>query len=300
MNQINYSIIIPNKNLTNELSRCLNSIPKRDDTEIIIIDDNSDPSIVDFNNYPGINEGNVKIIFSKTGKGAGAARNEGLMTAQGKWIIFIDSDDFLLPCADSLMNEYLDSSYDIIYFLPDSVFNDSLLPAHRHEDKCNSTKKLKNNNNKLDFYLRYQYTEPWGKFIKKELINKYKITFQESLVANDFMFSVQTGFHANNIYFDNTQLYCVTVREGSLCFSQHDNKAKVLSRLQVCSDVQDFAIKHNISIRPLYLFVANTFFHYPNSIKLVKKYCYENKMSYHKILLSSLYNSLKVHLKQLL
>ena len=45
---INYSIIIPHKNIPNLLQRCLDSIPNREDVQIIVVDDNSDPNIVDF------------------------------------------------------------------------------------------------------------------------------------------------------------------------------------------------------------------------------------------------------------
>ena len=44
---INYSIIIPHKNIPNLLQRCLDSIPNREDVQIIVVDDNSDPNIVD-------------------------------------------------------------------------------------------------------------------------------------------------------------------------------------------------------------------------------------------------------------
>mgnify|MGYP002627111942 CR=1 FL=1 len=62
-----FSIIIPHKNTPDLLERCVNSIPKRDDLEIIIIDDNSSPEIVNFENFPFKNDDsrNLKIIFVK-------------------------------------------------------------------------------------------------------------------------------------------------------------------------------------------------------------------------------------------
>ena len=91
---INYSIIIPHKNIPKLLQRCLNSIPQRDDLEIIVVDDNSDPSIVDFGQFPGAGRSDVSFFFDKSGKGAGRARNIGLQHAQGKWLLFADADDF--------------------------------------------------------------------------------------------------------------------------------------------------------------------------------------------------------------
>ena len=62
---INYSIIIPHKNIPNLLQRCLDSIPNREDVQIIVVDDNSDPNIVDFDKFPGLNRSNVEVIFTK-------------------------------------------------------------------------------------------------------------------------------------------------------------------------------------------------------------------------------------------
>lgn len=82
-----YSIIIPHKDIPKLLQRCLDSIPQRDDLEIIIVDDNSDPDIVDFDKFPGKDRLNTIIVFDKTGKGAGRARNVGIKNAKGKSFI---------------------------------------------------------------------------------------------------------------------------------------------------------------------------------------------------------------------
>jgi glycosyltransferase involved in cell wall biosynthesis len=84
--EINYSIIIPHKNIPALLQRCLNSIPRREDIQIIVVDDNSDSNIVDFEHFPGMDEPCVDVVFTKEGKGAGYARNVGLSKAKGKWL----------------------------------------------------------------------------------------------------------------------------------------------------------------------------------------------------------------------
>ena len=49
-----YSVIIPHKNTPELLQRCLASIPKRVDIQVIVVDDNSDLDKVDFYHFPGI------------------------------------------------------------------------------------------------------------------------------------------------------------------------------------------------------------------------------------------------------
>ena len=90
----NYTIIIPHKNIPSLLKRCIDSIPKRKDLQIIIVDDNSSSSIVDFENFPGKERNDVNIIYTKEGRGAGYARNVGLLQADSKWVLFADADDY--------------------------------------------------------------------------------------------------------------------------------------------------------------------------------------------------------------
>ena len=115
---INYSIIIPHYNRQDLLVRCVDSIPQRDDVEVIIVDDHSDPGKVDFANFPGLHRKNTTCIFSdgKHGKGPGYARNVGLEKAQGKWVIFADSDDYLLENISEIMDRHLNDKEDVIYF----------------------------------------------------------------------------------------------------------------------------------------------------------------------------------------
>src|SRR5690554_1026331 len=98
INSINYSVIIPHKNIPDLLERCLQSIPIREDIQVIVVDDNSDPDKVNFLEFPGLNRKNTEVYFTKEGKGAGYARNVGLTKAKGKWLIFSDADDYFNEC----------------------------------------------------------------------------------------------------------------------------------------------------------------------------------------------------------
>ena len=63
-----FTIIIPHKNVPDLLQRCLDSIPKRDDLHIIVVDDNSDSKIVDFDRFPGLNIRNARSYLPKKGR----------------------------------------------------------------------------------------------------------------------------------------------------------------------------------------------------------------------------------------
>ena len=100
---IAFSVIIPHRNIPLLLRRCLASIPKRPDVQVIVVDDGSDPGIVDFQKFPWPKGLCVELLLAKERKGAGYARNLGIKRARGKWLIFADADDYFT--AEELLNE---------------------------------------------------------------------------------------------------------------------------------------------------------------------------------------------------
>ena len=102
MNSIDYSIIIPHKNIPELLQRCLDSIPRRDDLEIIVVDNNSSPELVDFDHFPGMDRSDVVMVRDNESKGAGGARNTGVSIARGRWILFVDADDMFNDCINQI------------------------------------------------------------------------------------------------------------------------------------------------------------------------------------------------------
>jgi glycosyltransferase involved in cell wall biosynthesis len=214
MDNIIFSIIIPHKNTPDLLQRCLNSIPRREDVQIIVVDDNSDESKVDFNKFPGLGEKYVEIYLTKEGKGAGYARNVGLEHAKGKWLLFADSDDFFHIDKFQILTKFQQDTSDILYMGIDSVYSDTLKKAKREKVVMAAIYfylKIKD-----DSRLRYRHTVPWGKMIKKSFVDKHNLRFDEVYVSNDVMFSVKIGFYANKVGIINDVVYCTTITQGSL------------------------------------------------------------------------------------
>jgi len=217
MNQIfNYSIIIPHKNIPVLLKRCLDSIPRRNDVQIIVIDDNSDPDIVNFEQFPGLNEPFIEVVFTKDGKGAGFARNIGLEKATGKWILFADADDYFNECINDILNDYINFDADIVYFKHNSVDSDTYTPAYRCEHFLKYIDYWLRSKKKADALLRYSHASVWSRIHKTELIRKHCISFDEVLIANDVTFAYLSGFYASSIHADPRILYCTTIRKDSI------------------------------------------------------------------------------------
>lgn len=234
-----YTIIIPHKNSPKLLQRCLNSIPRRDDLHIIVVDDNSDPDKVDFECFPGYDRDDVEIIFTKEGKGAGHARNVGLdHVIDTKWIIFSDADDFFYETFPSILDNYKDSNYDVIYFLAKPVDSDTLGPTKRIA-RANKYIEGYSESDKLSgAKVKYLYSEPWGKIYNYNLIKKNQIRFQETIICNDVKFSYLTGYYCKSLHVDKQYLYYVTCRNNSV--SQNITEKATLTRFSVTSEWQKF------------------------------------------------------------
>lgn len=96
MKEVKISIIIPVYNVENQLLRCLESLKKQtlEEIEIILVDDASTDSSPDICDREAGNDERIKVIH-KFNEGAGMARNAGLKIASGKYIGFVDSDDYV-------------------------------------------------------------------------------------------------------------------------------------------------------------------------------------------------------------
>ena len=251
---ISYSIIIPNRNQIKLLSRAISSIPQRKDVEVIIVDDASDPSQADKHHYPGQERPDCQVIFTTEGKGAGYARNIGMEHASGKWLLFLDSDDFFTEGFLDLLDSHCnDDDDDIIFFGCKSVDSATLQPSKRIDYRRDILKRYANCPRKIDFYNRYLHTEPWGKMIRRDFLLRERIRFEETTCANDYLFSVVSGHKARHISYDNRVLYCLTSRSDSLSQQYFDKPEKARDRLLVYWHVQKFFHQERIPLFPFFM-----------------------------------------------
>jgi glycosyltransferase involved in cell wall biosynthesis len=246
MNQeITFSIIIPHKNSPDLLQRCLNSIPRREDIQIIIVDDNSDESKIDFSKFPGLKDKYVEVYLTKAGKGAGYARNVGLEHAKGKWLLFADADDFFTENAFEYLFAEVDSPHEIIYFRVTSCYSDTLEPADRGDKVNLLIDNFINKRKDSEGFIRYKWQMLWGKMIKTEFIRERNIRFDEVPVSNDAMFSLLAGYYASSIDVINHSIYCATVTKGSL--TNIMTAEIMMIRYTVALRGNEFRIKHGLN-----------------------------------------------------
>ena len=166
---MNLSIIIPIYNGRKYLKECLASITKEIDSniEIILVNDGSTEYIDDiieiYRNY------NIKY-FKREHKGVSSARNFGIDKSSGKWIMFVDADDYLLASWYQKISKYLDINSDIVYF---SQFKDN----GNKEKILDSIIDLNNDNSFL--------ISPTSKLYRREFIINNHIRFKEGVINGE-------------------------------------------------------------------------------------------------------------------
>lgn len=259
MKEITYTFIIPHHNCPDLLKRCLNSIPQRDDIQIIVVDDNSDEDKKPIKS----NRTDVDYIYidKNETKGAGRARNRGLTKAKGKWIVFSDSDDFFEKDAlNDKMDKYKDTDADIIFFNTDKLDAITLNPmngVYKYRDIVNE-----NNDNSIE-WLRYRSNVPWGKFIKKDLVTQNYLSFSECIAGNDLYFSVTTGHYSTNTLIDIDTIYHWCLRsKGNI--SSNLSEAAILSKYEQTKLRNVFLISVNKS-----KWVSNIFVQYWGNMRKI-------------------------------
>ena len=240
-----FSIIIPHKDIPDLLMRCLRSIPVSEDIQVIVVDDNSADADTYLDKYPELSRPYLEFVRTTKGGGAGYARNIGLDRAKGKWLLFADADDFFVGNMYDIINTHVESDADVIYFQKQAVYSNNLNCKSGRSGYVDEI---------LDIYLktgdelpiRTRYYAPWGKMIKKSLIEKYNILFDEIRYSNDVLFSVYVGCLADKIEAFDTILYFVTSREGSLHSGSCSKPDELRIRADAAFRYDCFLLQHNM------------------------------------------------------
>ena len=233
MQEYSFSIIIPHKNCPELLVQCVDSIPERDDIQIIVVDDNSDEGKKPVISRPGVE---VILLDAENAKGAGRARNMGLEKATGKWILFSDSDDtFETENLNRMLDKYQDSEADIVFFNANRVDEQTGEVLSQHLSKSKYERDAK----QYSYFMRYRSNVPWAKMIRRELVEMNSIQFSEVPAANDLFFSAVSGYYAKKVLIDFTVIYDWKVRKSGSITSTI-SKRSILSKLDQASKKNEF------------------------------------------------------------
>ena len=190
------SIIIPVYNSEKYISQCLDSLTSQTfkDTEIICINDGSKDGSLNILNEYAKKDSRIRVI-DQTNHGVSATRNNGIRAARGKYITFVDSDDWLDEYAySSCMDIVLKEKPEVLFF---GYRTDASAKASPYIDE--SSIKFHSRN---DIKTAYDETNPtvWDKIFDRQFIMRNGLLFKEDItLAEDHIFNLMAFANADKI-----------------------------------------------------------------------------------------------------
>lgn len=218
MNDKLVSVIIPLYNAEKYIERAIRSLEKQtvdgELYEILIINDGSTDRSQQICESLAQVYDNIFLLWQPNG-GVSSARNKGLTNAKGKWIVFLDSDDYV---KSNYIEKILSVPEKYEYVIFDNYIEDgSKLIKEKmwlHEDRLGEvTKEVA-----LDWICNQKINAPWDKRFSRDFIVKNNISFDEKIsMGEDLLFNLEYALKASLIYVSNDALCVHCYNSHGLC-----------------------------------------------------------------------------------
>ena len=232
-----FSVILPIYNVENYLAECVESILAQtfSDYEIILVDDgstDSSPKICD--DYAGKYDF-IRAIHKKNG-GPADTRNEGAKAAQGEYLVYLDSDDFLLSNRFlEELNELAKGTPDLIFYKYVKFFDDA-----KQYGKCGfsyqSAMGADTYSKKIEALVKADafYGMAWVRATRRALLEQNNIQFEVGLSGEDMDWNYSVISHSESIAFLDEPMVAYRQRSGSITntykFKNLDDYVSILEK----------------------------------------------------------------------
>lgn len=231
---VKISVIIPIYNVEKYIEECIKSVCEQTLKEIEIIcvnDGTKDDSMKIVSKYAKKDK-RIKIINKDNG-GLSSARNKGLDTATGKYVYFIDSDDYITKeCLEILYDTLEKNNLDILFFDALSFYEDKELSEEQTDcenyyirgamyNKVSTGQELFLNMRKnLDYRA-----SACLQILRKEFVDKYNLRFEEGIIHEDELFSLLGTLYSDRVMHISEPFYMRRVRPGSIMTESNSIKS---------------------------------------------------------------------------
>ena len=245
------SIIVPVYGVEAYLPKCIDSLLNQDlsaeDYEIILVDDGSPDRCGDICDEYASKYGNIRVVHRKNG-GLSAARNSGIEVAQGKYIQFVDSDDYLEPNVLKALVEKMETdNLDVLRFNYQNVNenyevfepNKVSKPFVDYRDEiCDGLTFL---NERLGFAC---YAVQF--MLKRDMLSERELFFKEGIHFEDMEWTPRVLLQACRVTSVSLMVYDYYVRVGSI--TKSTDKAKKQKSLHDRMDLLDAIRQQEIEL----------------------------------------------------
>lgn len=227
-----FSIIVPIYNVEKYLKRCIDSIINQEfqDYEIILVDDESPDNCPKICDDLSKSDERISVIHKKN-EGLGMARNTGLEAAKGKYIFFIDSDDYIMPnLLNDVYKEIEKSSSEVVFYgfnrinAKGNVYYESIPKVKKN---VYEGKKEIINEILPDFIAEGEEENKnlsisaWSCCLNVEFLKKNGLKFvsERKYISEDIYFYMDMFYYLSKISFLDKAYYCYCQNQGSLTYS---------------------------------------------------------------------------------
>lgn len=248
------SVIVPVYNVEQYLDECLNSIRQQTykNIEIIVVEDcSTDNSLNTLTKH--LEDPRVKLIQHEKNSGLSAARNTGIDTAKGNYIIFIDSDDLVHLSLIELCVKYaIVNDADLITYNFKAFEDGVKLSPQLDLPDVDNLKVLEQGE---DYFNQQHFA--WLKFIRTSLVKSKNLYFPIGLYYEDWPFHWELGLVANKKIHIPAELLLYRQRKTSITgssgkklldlFKVHNLVLNLLEQYKAVSLKEKFANKVKMS-----------------------------------------------------
>jgi glycosyltransferase involved in cell wall biosynthesis len=186
------SIIVPVYNVEKYLPRCLDSLlcqgMRIGEWEVICVNDGSTDNCAEILSEYAQKDPEIFKIISQENRGLGEARNKGLRMAQGEWITFVDSDDYIVDGGYKyLLDHFCKEDYDVVAFENYYVHTDGV---ERKYSDVPLTGTILYEGDGVEGHNRFEMPHVWSKFYRRMFLQEYGVVFT-SVYFEDLLFNFQ-------------------------------------------------------------------------------------------------------------
>ena len=268
------SVIIPVYNVEKYLSECIESVRGYPDTEMILVDDGSTDNSGDI--CDSFQDKNIIVVHKENG-GLSAARNTGLQLAKGKYIYFMDSDDYITNFGKIL--DYISvKECEILLF--DGI-GEEYYTHHGLKENTRYT-GMECIETQLETYKDYP-TTVWLGVYRREYLLKNDFFFEENLLHEDELWTQKVLINAKDIYYMHEKLYFYRQRENSI--TDKTGEKNLSDLIYIFGKMYEYTdsrlIKANISKRYLHAIVKFKAWKY--DLKIDKQKIFSNAVGFDKV-----------------
>jgi len=236
------SVIIPVYNVEKYLRECIDSVLKQTYTnyEVILVEDGStDTSGQICDVYEGMDT-RIRVIHQKN-QGLSGARNTGFTEANGKYVYFLDSDDWILPeTLEELVRKATEEKAEVVFFEANSFADDpdEFQVEQRYLRKYDyETDEGYKVLDRLQKQKEYHSAVPLL-FLKKDFLEENAIQFEQGIVYEDMLYTYEVYCKAKCVSHIRKAFYQRRYRSDSIMTSRK-NKKHFVSAKVVYKKVRD-------------------------------------------------------------